>query len=47
LNLVRETKGAKDFKNHRNTETGKIVCGRKHFEKLDVNFEVVVSANEV
>ena len=45
--MVRETKGTKDFEKLRNTETDKILCGRKHFEKLDVNFDVVVSANEV
>ena len=41
LYLVRETKDAKDFENLRNTETDQIFCGRKHFEKLDVNFDVV------
>jgi len=40
LYLVRETKGAKDFENLRNTETDQIFCGRKHFEKLDVNYDV-------
>lgn len=47
LYLVRETKGTKDFEKLRNAEADKIRCGRKHFEKLDVDFEVVVSANEV
>ena len=40
LYLVRETKGDKDFENLRNTETDQIFCGRKHFEKLDVNYDV-------
>lgn len=47
LYLVRETKGTKGFEKLRNIEVDKIRCGRKHFEKLDVNFDVVVSANEV
>ena len=40
LYLARETKGTKDFEKLRNTETDKIFCGRKHFEKLDVNYDV-------
>ena len=47
LYLVRETKGTKDFEKLRNTEADKIRCGRKHFEKLDVNFDVVVAASEI
>lgn len=47
LYLVREIKGTKDFEKLRNAEADKVRCGRKHFEKLDVDFEVVVSANEV
>lgn len=45
--LVRETKGTKDFEKLRNSEADKIRCGRKHFEALDVNFNVVVSASEI
>ncbi len=45
--MVRETKGTKDFEKLRNIEADKIRCGRKHFEKFDVNYDVVVSANEV
>ena len=40
LYLVREAKVTKDFENLRNAETDKIFCGRKHFEKLDVNYDV-------
>ncbi len=45
--LVRETKGTKDFEKLRNSEAEKIRCGRKHFESLAVNFDVVVSAEKV
>ncbi|MCH7783385.1 hypothetical protein IID62_10010 [candidate division KSB1 bacterium] len=45
--LVRETKGTKDFEQLRNTEAYKIRCGRKHFEELDVDFQVVTKASEV
>jgi len=44
---VRETKGTKDFEKLRNSEAEKIRCGRRHFEELGVNFDVVVSAGEV
>jgi type III restriction enzyme len=47
LYLVRETKGTKNFEKLRNSEAEKIRCGRKHFEALDVDFSVVVTANEV
>lgn len=47
LYLVRETKGTKDFEKLRNSEADKIRCGRKHFEALDIDFAVVVGANEV
>jgi type III restriction enzyme len=47
LYLVRETKGTKDFEQLRNSEANKIRCGRKHFEELDVDFQVVMSASEV
>lgn len=45
--LVRETKGTKDFEKLRNSEADKIRCGRKHFEALDVNFNVVVNASDI
>jgi type III restriction enzyme len=47
LYLVRETKGTKDFEKLRNSEAEKIRCGRKHFEELGVDFNVVVTAGEV
>jgi type III restriction enzyme len=45
--LVRETKATKDYEKLRNAEADKIRCGRKHFEELGVNFDVVVSASDV
>jgi type III restriction enzyme len=45
--MVRETKGNKDFLKLRTTEADKINCGKKHFEALDVPFDVVVSAKDV
>lgn len=45
--LVRETKGTKDFEKLRNTEADKVRCGRKHFEALNVDFQVVVEAKEI
>ena len=45
--LVRETKGTKNYEMLRNSEADKIKCGRKHFEALDTNFDVVTSAKEI
>ena len=45
--MVRETKGNKDFLKLRTSEADKINCGKKHFEALDVPFDVVVSAGDV
>jgi type III restriction enzyme len=45
--LVRETKATRDFLKLRTTERDKVDCGRKHFEALSVNFEVVTSHREV
>lgn len=45
--MVRETKGNKDFLKLRTSEADKINCGRKHFEALNVPFDVVVSAKDV
>jgi len=45
--LVRETKGTRNFEKLRNSEADKISCGRKHFEAIDVNFDVVTNAEEV
>ena len=47
LYLVRETKGTRDFLKLRTTEADKVRCGVRHFETLEVPFEVVVSAEEV
>jgi type III restriction enzyme len=45
--LVRETKGTKYFEKLRNTEADKVRCGRKHFEALNVDFQVVVESKEI
>ena len=45
--LVRETKSTKNFEKLRNSEADKVRCGRKHFEVLDVNFDVVTSASDI
>jgi len=45
--LVRETKSTKNFEKLRNSEADKIKCGRKHFEALEANFDVVISASEI
>jgi type III restriction enzyme len=47
LYLVRETKSTKNFEKLRGIESEKIRCGRKHFESLKVDFDVVTSAREV
>ncbi|MDQ6631139.1 MAG: type III restriction endonuclease subunit R, partial [Verrucomicrobiota bacterium] len=45
--MVRETKSTKNFEKLRNSEAEKIRCGRKHFEALNVDFDVVTSAEEL
>jgi type III restriction enzyme len=47
LYLVRETKATKDFLKLRNSESDKVRCGQRHFEALNVDFDVCVSASEV
>ena len=47
LYLVRETKASHDPTQLRATEDWKIRSGKRHFEALDVNFAVAVSADEV
>ena len=47
LYLVRETKGSHDPQQLRTTEEAKIRSGKRHFEALDVNFDVAVSAENV
>jgi len=47
LYFVRETKSTLDSEERRTTENQKIACGRKHFDTLGVNFDVVTSFAEV
>lgn len=45
--LVRETKSTKNFEKLRNSEADKIKCGRKHFEAIGTDFDVVTNSLEV
>lgn len=45
--LVRETKGTKNYEKLRSSEADKIKCGRKHFEAINVNFDVVTYAGDI
>jgi type III restriction enzyme len=47
LYFVRETKSTLDSEERRTKENQKIACGRKHFETLGVDFDVVTSLAEV
>ncbi len=47
LYFVRETKSTLDSDERRTKENQKIVCGRRHFEALDVDFDVVTQLSEV
>lgn len=47
LVLVRETKGTTDERHLRKSEVAKIHCGKEHFSILDVDYRIVVSANDV
>jgi type III restriction enzyme len=47
LYLVRETKSTKNYEKLRIPEAEKIRCGRKHFEAIGADFDVVTSATEV
>ncbi|MBP1880442.1 DEAD/DEAH box helicase family protein [Agrobacterium rubi] len=47
LYLVRETKSTLDNEERRTKENQKIACGRKHFDTLGVDFDVVTSLAEV
>lgn len=47
LYMVRETKGRKDFEKLRNAEADKIRCGKRHFETIGVDYQVVTDASEV
>lgn len=47
LYFVRETKGTLDSEDRRMGENWKIDCGRKHFESLNVDYDVVTSLDQV
>lgn len=47
LYFVRETKSTLDSEDRRTKENQKIACGRRHFETLGVDYDVVTSLNEV
>jgi type III restriction enzyme len=47
LYFVRETKSTLDSEERRTKENQKIDCGRRHFETLGANFDVVTSLAEV
>jgi type III restriction enzyme len=47
LFFVRETKSTLDSEELRSKEQQKIDCGRKHFDSLAVNYDVVTSLSEV
>jgi type III restriction enzyme len=47
LYFVRETKSTLDSEERRTKENQKIACGRKHFETLGVDYDVVTSLAEV
>ncbi len=47
LYFVRETKGTLDSEDRRTKENQKIICGKKHFDTLGVDYDVVTSLSEV
>ncbi len=47
LYFVRETKSTLDSEDRRMGENWKIDCGRKHFESLNVDYDVVTSLDQV
>ena len=47
LYFVRETKGSSDSGERRIKENHKVACGRKHFETIGVDYDVVTSLSEV
>ena len=47
LYFVRETKSTLDSEERRTKENQKITCGRRHFEALEVDFDVVTKLSEV
>ena len=47
LYFVRETKSTLDSEERRNKENQKIECGRRHFDVIGTDFDVVTSLSEV
>ena len=47
LYFVRETKSTPDSKARRTQENQKAACGKRHFEALEVDFDVVTRLSEV
>ena len=47
LYFVRETKSTLDSEERRSKENQKIACGKKHFDTLGVDYDVVTSLSEV
>ena len=47
LYFVRETKSTLDSEERRTKENQKITCGKRHFEALEVDFDVVTKLSEV
>ncbi len=47
LYFVRETKSTLDNEERRTKENQKIACGRKHFDTLGVDYDIVTSLAEV
>lgn len=47
LYFVRETKSTLDSEERRNKENQKIACGKRHFEVIGADFDVVTSLSEV
>jgi|SRR6185437_1109410 len=45
--FVRETKSTLDSEERRTKENQKIACGRKHFDSIGVDYDVVTSLSEV
>ena len=47
LYLVRETKGTLDREERRTQENQKIECGRRHFDEIGVDFDVVTQLSDI
>ncbi|MES9902362.1 MAG: type III restriction endonuclease subunit R, partial [Sedimenticola sp.] len=46
LYLIRETKSTRNLSELRDKERDKIACGKKHFEAIGVDYEVVTTLEE-